>query len=129
MASSSSKEGSVMRKKETDRIPDDPIQKAVLNAFEVALDAQLRAIRRLKAPEVDEKKHERKSRSQVDLVYDILIKAGKPLHISEILDRIEKTFGQRLDRESVVSSLTKKVQRQDRFVRTDRNVFALRQEA
>jgi hypothetical protein len=55
--------------------------------------------------------------------------AGKPLHISEILQRIEKTFGKQLDRESVVSSLVKKVRRQDRFVRTDRNVFALRQGA
>jgi hypothetical protein len=67
--------------------------------------------------------------SQVDMTYDILRAAGKPLHITEILDRVEKTFGQRLDRESVVSSLVKKVQRQDRFVRTDKNVFALKQGA
>jgi hypothetical protein len=104
----------------------DEIERAVLNAFEVALDAQLRAIRRLKSSE-PEKKRERKSMSQVDMVFDILRRAGKPLHISEILDRVEKSFGQRLDRESVVSSLVKKVQRQDRFVRTDKNVFALRE--
>jgi hypothetical protein len=30
------------------------------------------------------------------------------------------------DRESLVSSLTKKVARQDRFLRTDKNTFALR---
>ena len=106
--------------------PDDPIQRAVLNAFEVALDAQLRAIRRLKSPEAG-KKPRGKSMSQVDMVYDILRTAGKPLHISEILDRVEKAFGRQIDRESVVSSLVKKVQRQDRFVRTDRNVFALKQ--
>jgi DNA-directed RNA polymerase delta subunit len=64
--------------------------------------------------------------SQVDMAYDILRTAGKPLHISEILQKIEKTFGKQLDRESVVSSLVKKVRRQDRFVRTDRNVFALK---
>lgn len=104
----------------------DEIERAVLNAFEIALDAQLRAIRRLKSSE-PEKKRERKSMSQVDMVCDILRRAGKPLHISEILDRVEKSFGQRLDRESVVSSLVKKVQRQDRFVRTDKNVFALRE--
>jgi hypothetical protein len=63
----------------------------------------------------------------VDMVYDILRRVGKPLHISEILDRVEKSFGQRLDRESVVSSLVKKVQRQDRFVRTDKNVFGLKE--
>src|SRR5262245_57464115 len=114
-----------MDKKES--LPNtNDIQRAVLDAFEVALDAQLRAIRRLKSSE-PEKKRERKSMSQVDMVYDILRKAGKPLHISEILDRVEKSFGQHLDRESVVSSLVKKVQRQDRFVRTDKNVFALRE--
>jgi DNA-directed RNA polymerase delta subunit len=67
--------------------------------------------------------------SQVDMAYNILQAAGKPLHISEILQKIEKTFGKQLDRESVVSSLVKKVRRQDRFVRTDRNVFALKQGA
>ena len=102
------------------------VERAVLNAFEIALEAQLRAIRRLKSSEPD-KKRERKSMSQVDMVGDILRRAAKPLHISEILDRVEKSFGQRLDRESVVSSLVKKVQRQDRFVRTDKNVFALRE--
>jgi hypothetical protein len=107
--------------------PDDPVQRAVLNAFEVALDAQLRAIRRLKSPESEKKATGKRSMSQVDMAYDILRAAGKPLHITEILGRIEKTFGQRLDRESVVSSLVKKVQRQDRFVRTDKNVFALKQ--
>jgi hypothetical protein len=34
-----------------------------------------------------------------------------------------------VDRESLVSSLTKKVARQDRFLRTDKNTFALRPEA
>lgn len=107
----------------------DPIENAVLNAFEVALDAQLKAIRRLRSSGAEQSKREKKSMSQIDMVYDILRKTGKPLHISEILDRVEKTFGQRLDRESVVSTLVKKVHRQDRFVRTDKNEFALKQEA
>lgn len=107
----------------------DPVQRAVLNAFEVALDAQLRAIRRLRSPESEKRSRGSRSMSQVDMVYDILRAAGRPLHISEILSRVEKSFGQQLDRESVVSSLAKKVQRQDRFVRTDKNVFALKQGA
>jgi hypothetical protein len=115
-----------MDKKEPDK-QVDAIENAVLNAFEVALDAQLKAIRRLKSSGPEKKKRELKSMSQVDMVQDILQRAGKPLHISEILDRIEKSFGSRLDRESVVSSLVKKVQRQDRFVRTDKNVFALKE--
>ena len=108
---------------------EDPIQRAVLNAFEVALDAQLRAIRRLKNPDSEKQQRTPKSMSQVDMVYDILRATGRPLHISEILQKVEKAFGKKLDRESVVSSLVKKVRRQDRFVRTDRNVFALKQGA
>jgi hypothetical protein len=108
---------------------EDPIQRAVLNAFEVALDAQLRAIRRLKSPEPEKQQRKRQSMSQVDMVYDVLRAAGKPLHITEILVRVEKVFQQRLDRECIVSSLVKKIRRQDRFVRTDKNVFALKQGA
>jgi hypothetical protein len=109
------------------KIPQDkdPIEQAVLNAFEIALEAQLRAIRRAKSQAVPESRQE-KSTSQIDMVYDVLRRAGKPLHISEILDRVEKLHGRRLDRESVVSSLVKKIARGDRFTRTDKNVFTLK---
>ena len=103
----------------------DPIEQAVLNAFEIALEAQLRAIRRAKSKDAIEPVRD-KSTSQIDMVQDVLRRAGKPLHISEILDRIEKLHGRRLDRESVVSTLVKKIARGDRFVRTDKNVFAIK---
>ena len=54
------------------------IERAVLNAFEIALDAQLKAIRRLKSSG-PEKKREQKSMSQVDMVYDIL-RRGRQSH-------------------------------------------------
>jgi len=57
------------------------------------------------------------------MAYDILRKAGSPLHVSEILSRIKASFGRPVDRESLVSSLTKKVARGDRFVRTAKNTF------
>ena len=102
------------------------IKTAVLDAFEVSLDAQLRAIRRLKQDKGSTKVgRARKGMSQVDMAYDILQRAHGPLHVGEILDRIASVHGQRLDRESLVSALVKKVQRQDRFIRTDKNVFAL----
>jgi hypothetical protein len=103
----------------------NPIEEAVLNAFEVALDAQLRAIRRLRSKSASEPER-RQGMSQLDMVYDILRRSGKPLHISDILQRVEKVHGQRLDRESVVSSLVKKIVRGDRFIRTDKNVFDLK---
>ena len=101
----------------------DPIEQAVLNAFEIALDAQLRAIRRAKSSA--EPAGEKRT-SQLDMVQNVLRRAGKPLHISEILDRVEKLHGRRLDRESVVSSLVKKIARGERFLRTDKNVFTLK---
>jgi hypothetical protein len=59
------------------------------------------------------------------MAYDILKKARSPLPIAEILARIQATYHLSVDRESLVSSLTKKVARGDRFVRSGKNTFAL----
>jgi hypothetical protein len=59
------------------------------------------------------------------MAFDILQRARTPLHVNEIIERVAQRHGQRVDRESLVSSLAKKVQRGDRFVRTDKNVFGL----
>jgi hypothetical protein len=63
------------------------------------------------------------------MAYDVLKSARSPLHISVLLERIHAAFGIAVDRESLVSSLTKKVARHDRFVRTDKNTFGLLPEA
>jgi hypothetical protein len=63
------------------------------------------------------------------MAYDILKKARSPLHVSEVLARLHSTFHLTVDRESLVSSLSKKVARGDRFLRTGKNTFALRPEA
>lgn len=106
---------------------DDPVRDAVLEAVEVSLDAQLRAVRRLRREPPRVKQRSRaKGKSQVDLAFDILQRAGKPLHVTELIARVEKIHGVTLDRESIVSALTKKVQRGDRFVRTGPNVFSLK---
>jgi hypothetical protein len=105
----------------------DEIETAVLRAFEVSLEAQLRAVRRLRT-EPHEPKVARKGTSQIDMVYDVLRRAGKPLHVSEIIERVQKQHGFKLERESIVSTLVKKVNRGDRFVRTDKNVFGLKGE-
>ena len=73
-------------------------------------------------------KRRRASLSQVDMAFDILKKARAPLHVAEILARIHSTFHVTVDRESLVSSLTKKVARGDRFLRTGKNTFGLRPE-
>lgn len=112
-------------------MPDDDVRDVILGAVEASLDAQLRAVRRLRAGGSPTKgpRSRAKGRSQVDMAFDILKKARGPLHVSEILTRIQTAFGVTVDRESLVSSLTKKVARGDRFVRTERNTFGLRPEA
>jgi hypothetical protein len=59
------------------------------------------------------------------MVEDILRHEGRPLHITDILAGVHKRFGVELDRESVVSAISKRVARQDRFMRTAPNTFAL----
>lgn len=108
----------------------EEVKDVLLDTFEAALEAQLRAIRRLRKGESEpQRRQSRKGLSQVDMAYDVLKKARVPLHISELLNRIEAVFGQRVDRESLVSSLSKKVARGDRFLRTDKSTFSLRPEA
>lgn len=107
----------------------EDLRDAVLSAIEESLDAQLRAVRRLRKGETAEAKSVRRSRlSQVDMAYDILKKARGPLHIADLLQRIQSAYGVAVDRESLVSSLSKKIARGDRFVRTEPNTFGLRAE-
>src|SRR5947207_8638428 len=56
----------------------DEIEAAVLLAIEVSLEAQLKAVRRLRAGP-REAKAPRKGTSQIDMVHDVLRRAGKPL--------------------------------------------------
>jgi HB1, ASXL, restriction endonuclease HTH domain len=105
----------------------DDLKDVILSIFEVALDAQLRAIRRLRqGSQTPPVRPPDRGMSQVDMAFDILKKAGTPLHVAVIIERIQATFGVAVDRESLVSALTKKVNRSDRFTRPDKNTFALR---
>ena len=109
-------------------MPDD-VKDTILTAFEASLEAQLRAVRRLRRGEpAAGRAPRRKGLSQVDMAFDVLKKARGPLHVADLLTRIQTTFGVAVDRESLVSSLSKKVARGDRFARTDKNTFGLRPE-
>jgi hypothetical protein len=109
---------------------NDDLKQSILSIFEASLDAQLRAVRRLRKGSADGSKPPRRSGpSQVDMAYDVLKKARAPLHIADLLARIQSSFSVAVDRESLVSSLTKKVARGDRFLRTAKNTFSLRPDA
>lgn len=108
----------------------DDVRDILLSTIEASLDAQLRAVRRLRKGPESEVKAARKVRlSQIDMAYDVLKKARAPLHIAQLLQRIESGFKVSVDRESLVSSLSKKIARGDRFLRTEPNTFGLRPEA
>jgi len=105
---------------------NDDLRDSLLDIFEASLQAQLRAVRRLRQPDGDAPTRSgRSGLSQVDMAFDILRKARSPLHVNEILSRIKASFKVPVDRESLVSSLTKKVARGDRFVRTGKNTFGV----
>jgi len=104
------------------------IKEAILTAMEAGLSAQLKAIRQLQSDLEKPQPHPQKSMSQMEMVHDILLNVRKPLHISEIIEQLQKRFGIAIDRESLVSALSKKVARKDRFIRTGKNTFGLRTE-
>jgi DNA-directed RNA polymerase delta subunit len=103
----------------------EEIRDVIIDAMIVSTEAQLKALKRLRGAAEEEEPRE-KSKSQIDIVYDILLAAGEPLHISQIIVNVERKFGIKLERESLVSALSKKVLKEDRFVRTGKNTFALK---
>jgi hypothetical protein len=110
--------------------PGSVIRNAVIEVFVECAEAQVRALRRLRGapPGPQKTRRKREGMSQVDRVFDILHSAPQGLHVSAIIARVEQAQGVRLDRESLVSALSKKVARNDRFVRVGKNTFALRKE-
>jgi|SRR5438128_8384748 len=108
---------------------NDDLKQSILSICEASLDAQLRAVRRLRKGDSGAPPPSRKAGlSQVDRAYDVLKKARAPLPVSDLLARIKTSFSVAVDRESLLSSLSKKVARGDRFLRTANNTFGLRPE-
>jgi DNA-directed RNA polymerase delta subunit len=103
----------------------EEVRDIILDTMVVSLEAQLRALKRLRGSSEEDEPRE-KSKSQIEIVFNILSAAKVPLHVSQIISEAEKTFGVKLDRESLVSALSKKVMKEDRFVRTGKNTFDLK---
>ena len=111
-------------------MPED-VRQLFLQVLEESLQAQLSAVRRLrKGPrtpaDLRRGAPDSQRRSQVSIAYDILQDAGRPLHVTDIIAAAQQRFQQKLDRESLVSALTKRLARDERFVRTAPNTFAVR---
>jgi hypothetical protein len=107
----------------------DPLTKDdLIEILENSALAQLRALRSLRrAQQRPAAPAGAKRKSNMDIVYDILLAAKGPLHITEILQRAKKDHHRPLRRESLVSALTKKVLDRQTFTRTAPNTFDLLQ--
>jgi hypothetical protein len=97
-----------------------------LSFYESLFSAQLRAIRQLNSPKPRKTRQTgKKGMSNIYMVVDILQRAERPLHISEIIAQVKTKYGVTLDRESLVSALVKKVHRRQGLSRTAPNTFQI----
>jgi hypothetical protein len=100
-----------------------------LSFYESLFLSQLRAVRQLKSPKPKKtKRKEDKGMSNIEMSIDILQKAQRPLHISEIIAQVKTKYGVTLDRESLVSALVKKVHRRQGLSRSAPNTFEIEAE-
>lgn len=66
-----------------------------------------------------------KGTSKIDTVENVLRSAGRPLHITEIIEIACTDYKTSLERDSVVSILVKKIKAGHKFQRTAPNTFVL----
>ena len=93
---------------------------------ESLLKSQLKIIRQfLKDEEQPTFRTRGKGMSQMSIIYDVLLAAQTPLHVTEIIARAKKDFNVHLDRDSIVSAITKKVKNNKMFKRVKANTFTL----
>lgn len=96
--------------------------KDYLNVKYKLLDAQLKAIRELQQQLSPTKK---KKKTQVEMIFDILNDTDGPLHIKEIIYRVAAKYDIDLDRETIVSSMAKKIAKGVLFKRVGPNTYDL----
>ena len=65
--------------------------------------------------------------SKAKTVENVLQIAGRPLHISKIIEIAKRDFGVQLERDSIVSILIKKINADQTFIRTAPNTFSLKE--
>jgi len=99
------------------------LQEQLLSAQTSVIRGYLRSVETA----ADERKASQgKGRSNISIVKDLLLAAQTPLHVSELISRAHEQYSVELDRESVVSALTKKVRKGEVFVRTGPNTYGLK---
>jgi phage regulator Rha-like protein len=87
------------------------------------VQAKLKVIERFQKME---RRPAKKRTSNIDVAENVLINAGQPLHVSEIIRMAEKDYRVGLNRDSIVSAILKKINAGQTFIRTAPNTFALK---
>lgn len=88
------------------------------------LNAQLEVIS--KYQQKTSSKIKSKRMSKLGIVEDILKLSGKPLHISQIIEIAKNEYNITLERDSIVSAITKKIKNNKQFTRVAPNTFTLK---
>jgi hypothetical protein len=73
-----------------------------------------------------EQRQPQKRTSNIEIVENVLNSAGRPLHVSDIIRMAEKDYKVKLNRDSIVSAILKKINAGQTFIRTAPNTFALK---
>lgn len=100
------------------------LKRLLLEIEAVKLNAQLKAIHKMMPEDkvIPVVKH---SKSGISIVYDILQEENTPLHINDIIHLAKEKYDIVLDRESIVSAIIKKIRKNEKFIRTGKNTFAV----
>ena len=94
---------------------------------ESLLAEQLKVVRRfLKKGREAQVSQKPKGMSKINITKDILDDSPAPLHVTEIIKKAKIDYQIDIDRESIVSAISKKVRKGDTFIRTARNTFGLK---
>ena len=103
---------------------ENKLPEEFLAFYESLFSAQLRVVRQFKNPKSGNSKPKKEQgMSNISMAIDILQKTKQPLHISEVITQIKARHGVMLDRESLVSTMVKKVHQNQGLIRTAPNTF------
>jgi len=107
----------------------EEFKEILLQVLELQLEYQLRAVRQLRGKAETEavlpSRRGRRRQSLVDLSFQILTEEGKPLHVDDLVELLQKRFGRLTDRDALSSSLAKKARASIIFRQTAPATFAL----
>ena len=111
-----------IRRLTLDNYSKSEIVDIIVDFKEKMLNAQLKALRKMKKQETDKPKQKERI-SKIETALYVLKSAGRPLHINELISEIQKQYSITVERDSLVSALTKKLNKIKGLSKVGRNTF------